>query len=171
MGSNYGINGGIFDGHGVADGISIDSGRETRITNASIKNTQVGIHILHGANSGSSDSDICDVNIIGNDDPNSIGLLVEGYDNTFTNMRIAHVNTGVWLKTGGNSLKNIHPLYKYSDNKKYEDGAGSNRATTGAITAIVTNSAPASNSAKMSASISPTASHSGTQPKETHRQP
>ena len=109
-GSNYGIEGGIFDGSKVADGITIESGRETRVCHASIKHTQVGIHILHGANSGSSDSDIVDVNIVGNGDSKSIGVLIEGFDNTLTNMRIANINTGIWCKSGGNSMKNIHPL-------------------------------------------------------------
>ena len=35
-----------------------------------------------------TDSDIINVNIVGNDTKTSIGVLVEGYDNTFTNMRI-----------------------------------------------------------------------------------
>ena len=110
-GSNYGIEGGIIDGSGVADGISIDSGRETRITGVSIKNTRIGIHIMYGANSGSSDSDIRDVNIIGNRTKEAIGVLIEGFDNTFTNMRICHTHTGIWCKSAGNSFKNIHPLY------------------------------------------------------------
>ncbi len=109
-GSNYGMEGGIFDGSGIADGITIESGRETRIDHASIKNVFIGLHILHGANSGSSDSDIVDCNIIGNGKPESIGILIEGYDNTFTNIRLAGFCTGVWCKSGGNSLKNIHPL-------------------------------------------------------------
>lgn len=109
-GSNYGMEGGIFDGSGIADGITIESGRETRIDHASIKNVFIGLHILHGANNGSSDSDIVDCNIIGNGKPESIGILIEGYDNTFTNIRLAGFCTGVWCKSGGNSLKNIHPL-------------------------------------------------------------
>lgn len=115
-GSNYGIEGGIVDGSGVADGISIDSGRETKIKNTSIKHTRVGIHIKRGANSGSSDADVCDVNIVGNDKPDAIGVLVEGYDNTFTNMRIGHINKGFVLKSAGNSLRNIHPLYTNAGN-------------------------------------------------------
>ena len=110
-GSNYGIEGGIIDGSDIADGISIDSGRETRITGVSIKNTRIGIHIKHGANSGSSDSDIRDVNITGNRTKEAIGVLIEGFDNTFTNMRICHTHTGIWCKSAGNSFKNIHPLY------------------------------------------------------------
>ncbi|MGI5847792.1 MAG: hypothetical protein ACOX5T_07190 [Candidatus Cryptobacteroides sp.] len=123
-GSNYGIEGGIFDGNGVADGISVDSGRETRITRVSIKHTKIGIHIKYGANNGSSDSDIVDVNIVGNDQKNSIGVLIEGHDNTLTNMRIASVNVGIWCKSGGNSLKNLHPLYIFKPTQDYESSVG-----------------------------------------------
>jgi len=123
-GSNYGIEGGIFDGNGIADGISIDGGRETRINHVSIKHVRVGIHIKKGANSGSSDADIVDANIVGNDTKNAVGVLIEGYDNTFTNMRIASVNVGVWCKTGGNSFKNIHPLYIFRDGQDYSSSCG-----------------------------------------------
>ena len=110
-GSNYGFTGGIIDASGKAKAISIDGGRETRITGVSIKNAEIGIHIKHGANSGSSDADIRDVNITGNGSLTSIGLLIEGYDNTATNMRIADVFTGVDIRSGGNMLRNIHPLF------------------------------------------------------------
>ena len=123
-GSNYGLEGGIIDGNGIADGIAIESGRETRINHVSIKHVRIGIHILHGANSGSSDSDIIDVNIVGNNTKESIGVLIEGYDNTLTNMRIASVHTGIWCKTEGNSLRNIHPLYRFHENQEYESSCG-----------------------------------------------
>ncbi len=110
-GSNYYLTGGIIDGSGVANGVSIDSGRETRIDNLSIKHTKIGLYVKYGANSSSSDADICNVNIYGNGQPDSIGLLIEGCDNTFTNMRIARVQIGVKLVRGGNTLRNIHPLY------------------------------------------------------------
>ncbi len=112
-GSNYGIRGGIIDGNMVANGISIDSGRETSVRNLSIKHTFIGLHIKRGANSGSSDADIETVNIVGNNKKDSIGVLVEGYDNTLTNMRIAAVQTGIMVKSGGNFLRNIHPLFIY----------------------------------------------------------
>ncbi len=115
-GSNYHLSGGIIDCMGVAKAISIDSGRETAIREVSIKNTLLGIHIKKGANNGSSDADICDVNIVGCTAVNSVGVLVEGYDNTFTNMRIGGVHTGFIIKTSANCLRNIHPLYLY-DNK------------------------------------------------------
>lgn len=122
-GSNYAIEGGIIDGSGIANGISINSGRETAIRNVSIKNTVTGIHILYGANSGSSDADIYGVNIIGTGGTDSTGILLEGFDNTLTNIRIGNVFTGVHVKSSGNMLRNIHPLY-YSDYTDYENSCG-----------------------------------------------
>ena len=116
-GSNYGLMGGIIDG-GVeretdrnVTGISVDSGRETLIKDVCIKHVKRGIHIKHGANHGSSDADIRNVNIVGSDAPDSVGVLIEGFDNTFSDMRIADVYIGIHIKSGGNSLRNIHPLF------------------------------------------------------------
>ena len=122
-GSNYGLTGGVIDGNMIADGVSIDSGRETKIQNTAIKNTAVGLHIKYGANSGSSDADISDVNIIGNRAADSVGILLEGYDNTLTNIRIGYVRTGVIVRSGGNCLTNIHPLYQI-DWALYEGSCG-----------------------------------------------
>ena len=110
-GSNYYFTGGIIDGSGIASGISIDSGRETCIHHVSIKNVKVGIHIKWGANNGSSDADVHSVNIVGNGAKDSIGVWTQGHDNTLTNMRIAGVHTGIKLDSGGNILRNLHPLY------------------------------------------------------------
>ena len=122
-GSNYSLEGGIIDGSGVANGVSINSGRETAVRNVSVKNTVVGLHVMYGANSGSSDADIYGVNIIGTGDTDSVGILLEGFDNTLTNIRIGHVFTGVHIKSAGNMLRNIHPLY-YSDYTDYENSCG-----------------------------------------------
>lgn len=123
VGSNYSLTGGIINPCGKANGVSIDGGRETAIRNVSIKNAVIGIHIKYGANNSSSDDDVSDVNIIGTGGTDSIGILVEGYDNTFNNMRIGHVFTGVYLKSSSNSLRNIHPLY-CSDYTDYENSCG-----------------------------------------------
>ncbi len=123
VGSNYALEGGILDGSGKTNGVVIAGGRETAIRQVSIKHTVVGIHVKYGANSGSSDADINDVNIIGTGGTDSIGLVVEGWDNTFTNMRIGNVFIGVHVKTSANALTNIHPLY-YSDYTDYENSAG-----------------------------------------------
>lgn len=122
-GSNYYLDGGIIDGNKVANGVSIDGGRETVIRNTSIKGVKMGIHVKYGANNGSSDADIHDVNIVGDFTPESIGVLVEGFDNTFTNMRIGGVNIGVKILSGGNSLRNVHPLF-YNSPKGYENSYG-----------------------------------------------
>ncbi len=122
-GSNYSLEGGIIDGSGVANGISVNSGRETAIRNTSIKNTVVGIHIMYGANSGSSDTDVTGVNIIGTGRTDSVGILLEGFDNTITNVRIGNVFTGVHIKSAGNMLRNVHPLY-YSDYTDYQNSCG-----------------------------------------------
>jgi len=93
-GSLYGgIEGGIIDFAGKANGVSVDDGRETFIRKLSIKNAKIGVHIKRGANGGSSDADVRDVNATGTNSADSIGLLVEGYDNTFTNMRMASFHT------------------------------------------------------------------------------
>lgn len=122
VGSNYYLSGGIIDGSGKASGVSVDSGRETRIENVSIKNAKIGLRIKYGANSGSADCDVSNVNITGNGALDSIGLLVEGMDNTFTNMRIAGVQTGVKLTGGGNHLSKIHPLYSNMGWDNYSSG-------------------------------------------------
>lgn len=110
-GSWYWLKGGIIDGAGVADGVSIDGGRETLVSDVSMKNVRIGLHIRRGANSGSSDADIRNVNIVGNRAADSVGVLIEGYDNTLQNMRIADVVRGVVVKSGGNCLRDIHPLF------------------------------------------------------------
>jgi len=125
-GSNYSLTGGIIDGAGKAKAVSIDGGRETCIRNVSIKNAHIGIHIKYGANSGSSDADVTGVNITGNGAVDSIGVLIEGFDNTLTNMRIADVFTGVEVRGGGNMLRNIHPLFIIHPETyaRYEESAG-----------------------------------------------
>ena len=132
-GSNYGLEGGIIDCSGIAKGISIDSGRETYIRNTSIKGAQIGIHIKRGANNGSSDADLFGINIVGNWAADSIGILIEGWDNTLTNIRISRINTGVKLTASGNMLRNVHPLYyfsnmkgDFSDSVAFDLGAGGN---------------------------------------------
>ncbi|MBO6160814.1 MAG: hypothetical protein J6O01_04965 [Bacteroidales bacterium] len=125
-GSNYFLDGGIIDGNGVAVGVSVDSGRETVIRNVSIKHVRIGIQINHGANSGSSDCDVHNVNIVGNKAEDSIGVLVIGYDNTFANMRIAAVHYGFKIRSQGNAFRNIHPLYTSGgyESGEYESSCG-----------------------------------------------
>lgn len=110
-GSNYYLEGGIIDGNGRADGVAVDHGRETSVRDVTIVNTTVGLHVKHGANSGSSDADIENIRIYGNAVPSSIGLLIEGWDNTFSNMRIANVQIGVKVTTAANLIRDIQCTY------------------------------------------------------------
>ncbi len=118
-GTNNFLSGGIIDGSGVAKGLSIDSGREYSIRNVSLKFVTHGIHVKWNDEYGSNDSDIFNVNIVGMGVKGSVGLLIEGSDNTFANMRIANFEVGVRCSGGGNFLRNIHPLYIYKDDNDF----------------------------------------------------
>jgi len=121
-GSWYWISGGILDGSGVADGITIEGGRESVICDLSMKRVRVGIDIKRGANGGSSDSDIRNVNIVGNGAIDSVGVNVIGYDNTFAKMRIAGMHKGFVIKGGGN-YRDLHVLFT-GDWKDYDSSVG-----------------------------------------------
>ncbi|MBR3084962.1 MAG: hypothetical protein IKH04_01020 [Kiritimatiellae bacterium] len=129
-GSVYSFSGGVLDGSGVAAGIWIESGRETRVRDVSMKNVCLGLRIKWGANNGSSDCDIRDVNIVGNRAPDSLGVLVEAHDNTFSNMRIADCRVGVRLRRGGgNRFTNVHPLWT-NPGDQYDGGIGFDDGTS-----------------------------------------
>ena len=122
-GSYYSLQGGTIDCSGVAEGVSIDGGRETLVKNIVIKNAHnKGIHIKKGANNagadaltGSSDADFHHVTIICDGKPGSIGLHIDkGLDNHFSNFRIYDAQIGVKMNTAGNSMKNIRVYYTHS---------------------------------------------------------
>ena len=113
-GSNYYLEGGIIDGNGKAKGVSIDHGRETSVRDVTIVNTSVGLTVRFGANGGSSDADIENIRIYGNGALSSIGLQIQGWDNTFSNMQISNVQIGVKIETAANLLRDIHVTYVQS---------------------------------------------------------
>lgn len=110
-GSNYYIEGGIIDGNGIADGVAVDHGRETSVRDLTIVNTDLGLHIKHGANNGSSDADIENIRIVGNGERGSIGLRISGWDNTYSNLRISNVQTGVKVETAANLIRDVHVTF------------------------------------------------------------
>lgn len=134
IGSNYYVKGGVIDCNNVAKGIAIESGRETVISDLSIKYAKVGLHIKWGSNNGSSDADIHDLNITGIYEYDSTGILVDGLDNTFTNIRIGFVQKGMVINSGGNFITNVHPLYcfhwswawNYINSVAFEDNGANN---------------------------------------------
>ncbi len=111
-GSVYSLTGGIIDGNGVANGVSVDGGRETRISDLSMKNIgMVGLHVKYGVNGGSSDIDVTNVHIVADGLDGSIGVVCRGHDNSFSNMRINGFQTGFKISGGGNFIEHVHPLY------------------------------------------------------------
>ena len=124
-GSNYSLTGGIIDGNGRAAGVEIAGGRETRIQNVTMKNVQIGIYIGFGANNGSSDADIFNVDISCNDAVDSYGLKLKGSDNSVTNARLNRVTHGVLTTGGTNILRNVHPLHNGEAlNQHYNESIG-----------------------------------------------
>lgn len=97
---SYAFQGGTVDGNGVADGISIESSSMTSIRSCNITGTRRGIVVFTGSNGGSADADIYDVNIIGNNKANSVGVEFKGLDNTVRNLTVSNVHTGVILAPG-----------------------------------------------------------------------
>lgn len=137
-GSYFFVMGGTFDGNGVANGISLEQGRETLVRNVVIKNfKETGLSIPRGTNSSSSDDDVEDVTIIGNGGLRTVGVSVIGYDNTFTNIKIYNCERGFDLDSGGNALRNIQVYYDPSSpvtatlNKKHAQTMGINETCGG----------------------------------------
>lgn len=120
--SRVSIVGGCLHGSKLASGIAIGGGKDTYIYNVSIKHTFNGIHIKKAKNElGATYVNVDNVNIAGMDGDESVGVLVEGTYNTFSNMRIASVKYGVLCTETGsdNVFRHLHPLaigfhYRYS---------------------------------------------------------
>lgn len=128
--SHTSFKGGVIDGSGITNGIYIESGIQTVIADTFITNVIVGIHIREGSNNGSADADISNVNIYGNGSAESVGVIVDAHDNTFTNMRIGKVHRGFVINRGANVLRNIHPLFystaDINSSIAFEDNHGTN---------------------------------------------
>ncbi len=125
VGSNYYMYGGIVDGSGIAGGVSVEGGRETSIRYVSMKSVKQGLYIMYNEECESSSVDIQTVNITGCNEKDSIGIMIDGYDNTLTNMRVAGFHTAVKLTGSRNILRNLHMLWTYNDAKyDYEDSVG-----------------------------------------------
>lgn len=115
VGSNYFFIGGILDGNRKARGIELAGGRETLISKVKIVNAPIGIYIAPGINSGSSDMDIEDIDIIGYG-ASSIGMKIEGYDNNLVDVRISNVLVGV-DSVNGNFFRGV--------SVRHDDNSGS----------------------------------------------
>ncbi|MBP3370120.1 MAG: flagella basal body P-ring formation protein FlgA [Clostridia bacterium] len=123
-GTNYYLYGGVIDGNGRANGVALEGGRETSIRNVTIKNAMNGMHVVYNEAYGSNDSDTEWVTIEGCGLGGSVGLLIDGLDNTFSNMRISGFETGVYLTRPGNLMHNIYTKYIEGGTQTYENGRG-----------------------------------------------
>lgn len=96
--------GGIIQTDKKCNGITV-AGGNVLINNTSIKGAKVGITVCKGAR-----TDVDSSVITGDSTKDALGMLIEGEESTFTNMRIAGVTYGVKLTGSNNVLRNIHPL-------------------------------------------------------------
>ncbi len=124
-GSYFGVFGGILNCNGKADGIAIISSRESVIYGTTIINPDMGINIYLGANSTSSDADIENVTIIGTKKTGSIGIYINGADNTLTDVKIYDMETGIKADRGiaGRSIQ-CFQTGAPADNPRYSRTVG-----------------------------------------------
>ena len=96
--------GGIIQTDKKCNGITV-AGGNVLINNVSVKSAKIGLTVNAGAR---TDVDSCV--ITGDSTKDAIGMLLEGEESTFINMRIAGITYGVKLTGSNNVLRNIHPL-------------------------------------------------------------
>ena len=116
IGSYYCLVGGTIDGNGKANGVNIVSGRESMVRELCIRNVIKGIIVERGANGGSSDIDFEDITIIGNGLPGSVGIDNNGWDNTYTNIRIYDMEKGATALNG-----EVASIYIINTEKSYDN--------------------------------------------------
>ena len=130
VGTYYSLYGGVIDANGKANGVAIESGRETLVKNVTIMNAKTGLTIKKAKVYGSTDADVDDITIIGNGALGTIGLRVVGFDCSATNVNIYDVETGASIEGGGTLMKNINVYYTHGEHltntldKKYAQTVG-----------------------------------------------
>ncbi len=114
------INGGIIDGGGKAAAISIDNGRDIRLHDVSITNATVGVTISTG-DMGAVNVDMDNIDITGASADTSKGIVINGGNNSITNVRIYNVHKGVELSESsfGNTLTDVHVMYPGTNADSY----------------------------------------------------
>ncbi len=128
-GSYFGVFGGTFECNNMAEGISIDSSRESVIYGSCIKDATVGIRIKYGANGGPSDADIENVEIIGNGLSGATGIKIFATDNTISNVKIYDMETGVYAEDPGNTFRSVD-IYFSENYEKYNRTIGFHQANS-----------------------------------------
>ncbi len=100
------IMGGVIDAAGKASGISLEGGYDITLSNVTITGAYCGLNVKCAPNAlDATCADIENVNVIGNKEAGSVGVLVEGTFNTFTNMKISDVQYALkCTETGTNNV-------------------------------------------------------------------
>ena len=104
----YFLDGGTVDCSGVAKGVAVECGRNIQVRNMNIVDTPLGFAINNGTNGGSSDADIFNLTIKGNNQPGSTGVYIHGWDNTISNITVTDVQTGIYSHGGGGVFRDIN---------------------------------------------------------------
>lgn len=108
-----GLIGGEIDGNHVAyGGIEYNDSSLGKIMDCSVENvSDCGIKIGADGATNSTDIYISRVKIDGEAKENSIGLLVNSYDNNIEYVRTSRFPIGIKITGGGNFFRECHPLY------------------------------------------------------------
>ena len=104
----YFLDGGTVDCSGVAKGVAVECGRNIQVRNMNIVDTPLGFAINNGTNGGSSDADIFNLTIKGNNQPGSTGVYIHGWDNTISNITVTDVQIGIYSHGGGGVFRDIN---------------------------------------------------------------
>ena len=115
------LEGGIFDGNLVADGIWVVNAGNVSIRYTSIKYTIVGIRAVGDEDHNGPVVDVHTSNIVGSSTVDSIGVLLETNGSTLSNMRIYCNQIAIMVTGSNNFLRNLHPLYGFSESIDWEN--------------------------------------------------
>lgn len=119
-----GVQGGTLDCNSRCSGLRSANTHMAKFTDINIVNaTVVGMQV-DKANNASSDAYVDRIYVHGIDANNidSVGFLINGYDNMFSNCRTAGFCTGMKIVGGGNYFYSCHPLVGVTDN--YDSSVG-----------------------------------------------
>ncbi len=112
--TNANIKGGILDGNGCAPGISVDGGRDSAITNVTIKNATTGI-VLGNRTGTEARTVVENVDIVGIDGKSSTGIEILSDGNELDIVQIDNCTIGVNISGKNNILRNTHVTYDSTD--------------------------------------------------------
>lgn len=123
-GSNYYLYGGVIDGNNKARALVLEGGRETSVRQVAIRNAVQGLRVVYNEVYASNDCDFESITIEGCGNANTVGLLVEGLDNTFTDIRISNFEIGAQFVQGGNLVHNLITVFSNDNKCEYDSSIG-----------------------------------------------